>query len=157
MSRIKISCVLNFSNLMWCHSRLESIYWLILGEVAIMFLAPSPLSGKGSTKVTKVGFFGQCSKMQLIPLKNVIIKTRFIQFLWFFRLKCSWKGQIIPRIHLALLNAYKLMCFARNINGNRNDTFFEWDCWSLHWWKNLTLSVNCIHIETNLSKVLFVP
>ena len=36
----------------------------------------------------KVSFFGQCSKMQLIPLKNFNIKTCFIQFLWFFRLKC---------------------------------------------------------------------
>ena len=37
---------------------------------------------------TKVIFFGQCSKMQIIPLQNFIIKTCFIQFLWFFRLKC---------------------------------------------------------------------
>ena len=36
----------------------------------------------------KVSFFGQCSKMQLIPLKSFNIKTCFIQFLWFFRLKC---------------------------------------------------------------------
>ena len=38
--------------------------------------------------VSKVSFFGQCSKMQLIPIKNFIIKTCFIKFLWFFRLKC---------------------------------------------------------------------
>ena len=31
------------------------------------------------------------------------------------------------------------MCFDRNINGNRDDKFFEWDYWSLHWRKNLTL------------------
>ena len=42
----------------------------------------------------KVSFFGQCSKMQLIQLKNFSIKTCFIQFLWFFRLKCWFKGQI---------------------------------------------------------------
>ena len=36
-------------------------------------------------RVTKVVFFCQCSKMQLISFKKFIIK---IQFLWFFRLKC---------------------------------------------------------------------
>ena len=71
----------------------------------------------------KVSFFGQCSKMQLIPLQNFIIKTCFIQFLWFFRLKCWFKGQILSRIHLRLPNAYKLMCFDRNINGNRDGIF----------------------------------
>ena len=35
----------------------------------------------------KVSFFGQCSKMQLIPFKNFIIKTCFIHFFWFFGLK----------------------------------------------------------------------
>jgi hypothetical protein len=77
--------------------------------------------------------------MQLLPLKNFNIKTCFIQFLWFFRLKCWFIGQIISRIHLSLPNAYKLMCFDRNINGNRDVKFFEWDYWSLHWRKNLTL------------------
>jgi hypothetical protein len=24
------------------------------------------------------------------------------------------------------------MCFDRNINGNRDDNFFDWDYWSLH-------------------------
>ena len=47
----------------------------------------------------KVSFFGLCSKMQLIPLQNFIVKTCFIQFLWFFRLKCWFKGQIISIIH----------------------------------------------------------
>ena len=87
----------------------------------------------------KVSFFGQWSKMQIIPLKNFIIKTWFIQFLWFFRLKCWFKGQIISRIHLSLPNAYKLMCFDKNINGNGDDKFFEWDYWSLHWPRKLTL------------------
>ena len=36
----------------------------------------------------KVSFFGLCSKMQMIPIKKLNIKTCFIQFLWFFRLKC---------------------------------------------------------------------
>ena len=38
--------------------------------------------------ITKVSFFLQCSKMQLITSKKFNIKTCFIQFLWFFRLKC---------------------------------------------------------------------
>ena len=58
-----------------------------------------------------------------------------------FRLKCWFKGQIISRIHLSLPNAYKLMCFDRNINGNRNVVFFEWDYWSLHWRKKFTLVI----------------
>jgi hypothetical protein len=87
----------------------------------------------------KVSFFLQCSKMQIIPLKKFNIKTCFIQFLWFFRLQCWFKGQIISRIHLSLPNAYKLLCFDRNINGNRDVKFFEWDYWSLHWRKNLNL------------------
>ena len=95
----------------------------------------------------KVSFFGQCSKMQLIPIKKFIIKTWFIPFLWFFRLKCWLKGQMISRIHLSLPNAYKLMCFDRNINGNRDDKFFDWDYWSLHWWKKTTLVCN-----TNMAK-----
>ena len=61
-------------------------------------------------KFTKVSFFLQCSKMQIIPLKNFNIQTCFIQFLWFFGLKCWFKGQMISRIHLSLPNAYKLMC-----------------------------------------------
>ena len=77
----------------------------------------------------------------LILLKKIYIQNCFFQFLWFFRLKCWFKGQIISRIHLSLPNAYKLMCFDKNINGNRRDVkFFEWNYWSLHWRKNLTLS-----------------
>ena len=37
---------------------------------------------------TKVSFFLQCSKMQLIPLKKFNIQTCFFHFFWFFRLKC---------------------------------------------------------------------
>ena len=33
--------------------------------------------------------------------------------------------------------------FDRNINGNRDDKFLEWDYWSLHWWKKLTLIILC--------------
>ena len=75
--------------------------------------------------VTKVADFCQCSKMQIISLKNLNIKTCFIQFLWFFRLKCWFKGQILSRIHLSLSNAYKLKCFGRNINGNRDVKFLS--------------------------------
>ena len=34
---------------------------------------------------------------------------------------------MISRIHLGLPNPYKLMCFDRNINGNRDVKFFECD------------------------------
>ena len=75
----------------------------------------------------KVSFFGMCSKMQIIPIKNLNIKKVVPQFLWFFRLKCWFKGQIISRIHLSLPNAYKLICFDRNINGNRNVNFLTFN------------------------------
>ena len=67
--------------------------------------------------MSKVSFFHQCSKMQIIPIKEFNIKTCFIQVLWFFRLKFLFKGQMI---HLNLPNAYKLLCFDRNSNGNRD-------------------------------------
>ena len=67
---------------------------------------------------TKISFFGECTKMQLITSQNFNIQTCFCQFLWFFSFKCWFKGQIISRICLILPNAYKLMCFDRNINRN---------------------------------------
>ena len=48
--------------------------------------------------LSKVVFFGLCSKMQIIPIKKLNIKKVVPQFLWFFRLKCWLKGQIISRI-----------------------------------------------------------
>ena len=39
-------------------------------------------------EVPKVSFFDLCSKMQIIPIKKLSIKTCFIQFIWFFKLKC---------------------------------------------------------------------
>ena len=85
--------------------------------------------------------------MQFITFQNFHIQTWFSQFLWFFSLKCWFKGQMISRIHLILPNAYKLMCFDRNINGNRDVKFLECDKWSLHWYKNLTLSdTKCCHL-----------
>ena len=65
--------------------------------------------------------------MQLITLQNFNIQTCFSQFLWFFSLKFLFKGQIISRIHLILPNGYKLMCFDRNINANRDVKFLECD------------------------------
>ena len=88
---------------------------------------------------TKVNFFVQFTKMELITFQTLNIQTCFSQFLWLFSLKCWFKGQIISRIDLSLPNAYKLMCFDRNINGNRDDKFFDWDYWSLHWPKKITL------------------
>ena len=64
--------------------------------------------------------------MQLIPLQTFIIQICFFRFLWFFRLKCWFKGQIISRTHLRLPNVCKLMCFDRNINGNRDVKFLIW-------------------------------
>ena len=45
----------------------------------------------------------------------------------------------MSKIHLSLPNAYKLMCFDRNVNENRDVKFLECDKWSLHWYENLTL------------------
>ena len=75
--------------------------------------------------LTKVGFFVQCTKMQLITFQNFNIQTCFTQFLWFFSLKCWFKGQIISRIHWSLPNAYKLICFDGNMNRNRDVKFLE--------------------------------
>ena len=99
------------------------------------------LRQKKGLSPSKVSFFGQCIKKQLITLQNFNIQTCFSQFLWFFSFKCWFKGQIIFRIHLILPNAYKLMCFDRNINGNRDVKFFERDYWSLHWRKKFTLAL----------------
>ena len=93
-------------------------------------------------RASKAVFFCQCSKMQLISFKKIIIKTCFIQFLWFFRLKCWLKGRIISRIHLSLPKEYKLMYFSRNNVGYRDDKFFEWYYLSLQWPKKLTLETS---------------
>ena len=60
-----------------------------LGKKMSLYLIKKNNSKQNRFKIVpKVSFFGQCSKMQLIPFKNFNIKTCFIQFLWFFRLKC---------------------------------------------------------------------
>ena len=65
---------------------------------------------------SKVSFFVQCTNTQLIPLQKFNIQTYFSQFLWFFSLKCWFKGQIISRIHLSLqtdlCSTYALTCLA---------------------------------------------
>ena len=58
---------------------------------------------------------------------KINIQTCFSQFLWFFSLKFWCKGQIISIINLILPNAYKLMCFDRNIYGNSDVKFLECD------------------------------
>ena len=46
---------------------------------------------------------------------------------------------MISKIHLILPNAYKLVCFDRNINGNRDVEFLEWDYLLLQRCVKLTL------------------
>ena len=74
--------------------------------------------------------------MQLITLQNFNIQTCFSKFLWFFH---WFKDQIISRIHLILPNAHKLMCFDRNINGNRDVKFLKCDYLLVQRCVNLTL------------------
>ena len=92
---------------------------------------------------SKVNFFVQCTKMQLITLQNVNIQTYFSQLLWFFNLEYWFKGQITSRIHLSLSNAYKLMCFDRNINGNKNVKFLECDYLLVQRCVKVTLESRC--------------
>ena len=91
---------------------------------------------------SKVSFFVQCIKKQLITLQNFNSQTCFSQFLWFFSLKFWFKGQIISRIHLILPNAYKLLCFDRNINGNRDVKFLECDYFLVQRSVKLTLRMS---------------
>ena len=44
-----------------------------------------------------------------------------------FSLKCWFKGQMISRSHLSLPNAYRLMCFDKNINVDRDVKLLECD------------------------------
>ena len=43
------------------------------------------------------------------------------------------------------------MCFDWNINGNRDDKNFDWDYWSLHWPKKLTLVSKALISQNNYS------
>ena len=51
---------------------------------------------------------------------------------------------MISSIHLGLPNAYKLMCFDRNINGNRDVKFLECDQLLVQWCVKLTLELSTI-------------
>ena len=70
---------------------------------------------------------------KITKFQGIVIENCFSQFLWFFSLKCWCKGQIISRIHLILPNAYKVMCFDRNRNGNRYVKFLECDYLLVQW------------------------
>ena len=83
--------------------------------------------------------------MQLITFQNFHIQTCFSQFLWFFSLKCWFKGQMMSRVHLSLPNAYKLMCFDRIINGNTEIGMFFW-----------VTAVTALEEETHFS-LCFIP
>ena len=66
-----------------------------------------------------------------------------------FQIKCWFKGQIISIIHLSLPNAYKLMCFDRDINGNRDVKFLEYDLLFVQRCVKLTLvkrGQNYVHV-----------
>jgi hypothetical protein len=41
--------------------------------------------------------------------------------LWLQKLKSEFKGQILSKFDLGLLNAYKLMYFDGNIDGNKDE------------------------------------
>jgi len=56
--------------------------------------------------------------MQIIPIKNLTFKLAFSNFFGFSDRNVDLK------VHLSLPNAYTLMCFDRNINGNRDVKFW---------------------------------
>ena len=39
------------------------------------------------------------------------------------KVKSEFEGQIVPKFDLGLLNAYKLMYFNKNVNGDKDDEF----------------------------------
>ena len=91
--------IFSFSfSLTWLHAASRAYICIYVGGTYSVFhksIAPSK-------ELCKVSFFHQCSKMLIIPIKKLNIQTCFFQFFWFFRLKCWFQGQIIPRIHLIL-------------------------------------------------------
>ena len=56
--------------------------------------------------------------------------------LWFWSLECEYKGQIVSKLDLDLLNEYKLMYFDRNHFGNNDGKILECNKWVLcnHRW-----------------------
>ena len=118
----------------------SSQFWEVLRQLPLQGTKQQYLNRR--RQIIKVSFFVQCIKKQLITLQNFNIQTCFSQFLWFFSLKFWFKGQIISRIHLILPNAYKLMCFDRNINGNRDVKFLECDYLLVQRCVKLTSAIN---------------
>ena len=57
----------------------------------------------------------------------------------------------MSRIHLSLPNAHKLMCFVRNINGNRDVKFLECDYLLVQQCVKLTSSKVLVHIFDTMS------
>ena len=105
-----------------------------------------------TSRITKVSFFVQCIKMQLIAFQNFNIQTYLRQFLWVFSLKCWFKGQMISKSHLSLPNAYRLMCFDRNINVVRDVKLLEYNYLLVQWCVKLTLTYPLTFIAENLLK-----
>ena len=68
------------------------------------------------------------------------VQTCFSQFLWFFSLKCDLKIRKYLEFTEGLPNACKLMCFVKNIYGNRNVKFLECDYLLVQWCTKLTLT-----------------
>ena len=97
--------------------------------------------GGGGSTASKVSFFVQRTNMQLITIQNFNIQTYDSHCFWFFSLKCRFKSQIIFRILLSLPNANKLICFDRNIKGNRDVTFLECDYLRVQRCVKLTLPI----------------
>jgi hypothetical protein len=65
---------------------------------------------------------------------------------------------MIPRIHLILPNAYKLMCFDGNINENRNVRSLECDYLLVQWCMELTLVKSCEYVTQNNScTIIYAP
>ena len=73
--------------------------------------------------MTKVSFFVQCVKKQLIILQNFNVQTCFSQFLWFFSLE-FW---------------FKVLIISRKINGNKDVKFLECGHLLVQWYVKLTL------------------
>ena len=76
------------SFLIWGHFRRISDWMLIqILSVSIIIneIFPKISQHYSYNNITKVSFLGLCSKMQIIPIKNLNIKKVVPQFLWFFR------------------------------------------------------------------------
>jgi len=66
-------------------------------------------------------------------------------------LKSEFKGQIVSKFDLGLLNAYKPMYFGRNINGNRDVKFLECDYLLVQRCVKLTLPIKLQKVSHKIS------